>query len=89
MDFVPKKRIKLEFVIPESVAVGLSDLEEFLRKRTNNIKVEENSYLSEVSSEGSGKLLKVRHPHVKALWCQWSQASTKTTTIWRPQICCQ
>ena len=55
MNFVPKKKIKLEFVIPESAAVCLSDLEEFLRKLTDNIKVEENSYLSEVSSESSGK----------------------------------
>ena len=57
MNFVPNKKIKLEFVIPELVAVGLSDLEKFLRKRTDDIKVEENSYLSEVSSEGSGKPL--------------------------------
>ena len=54
---LPKKKIKLEFVVPESVAVGLSDLEEFLRKRKNGIKVEENSYLSEVFSESSEKLL--------------------------------
>ena len=55
MTFTSKKKIKLEFVIPESVAVGLSDLEQFLRERTDDIKVEENSYLSEVSSESSGK----------------------------------
>ena len=53
MNFVTKKRIKLEFVIQESVAVGLSDLEDFLRNLTNHIKVEEYSYLSEVLSESS------------------------------------
>ena len=53
MSFVPKKRIKLEFVIPESVVVGLSDLEDFLREYTDNIKVEESSYLSDIPSKSS------------------------------------
>ena len=58
MNFIPKKKIKLEFVILESVAVGLSDLKDFLREQrehTDNIKVEESSYLSKVSSESSEK----------------------------------
>ena len=53
MNFVLKRRIKLEFVIPGSESVGLSDLEEFLREHTDDIKVEETSYFSEVPSEGS------------------------------------
>ena len=55
MNFRAKRRIKLEFVIPESAAVGLSDLEGLLRELTDDIKVEDNSYLSEVLSKTSGK----------------------------------
>ena len=55
MNFVAKRRIKIEFVVPESAAVGLTDLEELLRKLTDDLKLEDNSYLSEVISKSSRK----------------------------------
>ena len=39
MNFVPKRRIKVEFVVPDSVEVRLGDLEEFLRNHTKKVKV--------------------------------------------------
>ena len=54
MRIVPIKRIKVEFVVPNSIEVRLGDLEEFLHNHTNEVKVEdlqEISYLSEVPSE--------------------------------------
>ena len=53
MNFVLKRRIKLEFVIAGSESVGISNLEKLIREHTDDIKVEETSYLSEVPSEGS------------------------------------
>ena len=67
MNFVPKKRIKVEFVVLDSVEVRLGDLEDFLRNHTNEVKVEdlqENSYLSKVPSESSEETLVERHPHI-------------------------
>ena len=58
MSFRAKKRIKVEFVVPDCVAIWLSDLKEFLCEHTNKVVVEylvESCYLSEVSSESSEK----------------------------------
>ena len=40
MSFRPKKRIKVEFIVPDCVDVKAGDLEEFLRKYTKKAKVE-------------------------------------------------
>ena len=51
MNFRPKKRIKVEFVVPDCVNVSLGDLEVFLREHTNEVTVEdlvESCCLSEV-----------------------------------------
>ena len=51
MNFRPKKRIKVEFVIPD---VRLGNLEVILREHTNKVTVEylvESCYLSKVPSE--------------------------------------
>ena len=56
MNFRPKKKIQVEFIVPDCVDVRAGDLEEFLRPYTKKAKVEshvENTYLSEVSSESS------------------------------------
>ena len=56
MNFRPKKKIQVEFIVPDCVDVKAGDLEEFLGQYTKKAKVEshvENTYLSEVSSKSS------------------------------------
>ena len=58
MNFVPKTRIKVEFVVPDYVDVRLGDLEVFLREYTNAVVVEdliESCYLSKDPSERTEK----------------------------------
>ena len=56
MNFRPKKRIKVKFIIPDFVDLRLGDLKEFLQEHTNKATVrdpQESCYLSEVPPESS------------------------------------
>ena len=67
MNFRPKKKVQVEFIVPDSVDVRAGDLEEFLRQYTKKAKVEshvENIYLSEVSLKVPKKSLVDLRPHV-------------------------
>ena len=84
MNFRPKKKVQVEFIVPDSVDVRAGDLEEFLRQYTRKAKVErhvENTYLSEVSSESSEETPRTSPSARDYVGCQASVTSDKGSSL--------
>ena len=78
INFVPNKRIKVKFFVPDFLDVRLGNIKAFLREHTNKVVVEElveSCYLSEVPSQKFG-----RNPGKYFIRTQYNKASREAST---------